>query len=315
MEMKQLQYFRAVAKRHSISLAAEDLYITQPALSRCIRRLEEEVGTPLFSRTNNGVYMTPAGEAFLVELDQAALHFERGLSNARMTGAGEQPTLSIASSFEEFDNSLVYQLHEAYPAVRTSFDILPPTQAYRELLAGNVDFAVIPQLPDRSGVGYEHLLSEEMLLSPSEDNPLYGKRFVSVEELNGCNLICNEVAFDWASIDRICREQRIAMNPLMSSNDHQTVGQFKKLTGSMIFIPISAVAEKGNDDRQLTFPARVVPQVFRRNVFVAYQEGKRFSAAEKYFMKLLRETYQKKQQLIQDFSVRVFGSTLAPAEA
>jgi hypothetical protein len=75
------------------------------------------------------------------------------------------------------------------------------------------------------------------------------------------------------------------------------------------------VAEKGDDDRQLTFPARVVPQVFRRNAFVAYLEGKKFSASEKYFLELLRETYRKKREMIQEFSLRVFGSDPALAEA
>ena len=136
MELKQLQYFRAAAKRNSISQAAEALYITQPALSRCIRRLEEEVGTPLFTRTSNGVRLTPAGEAFLEELDQMFLHFERGLNNARLAAQQQHPLLSVVYSFEEFDNGVLEQMHNDFPDVRTSISILPPEQAYRELLAG-----------------------------------------------------------------------------------------------------------------------------------------------------------------------------------
>ena len=307
MELKQFQYFRAVAKHNSISLAAEALYITQPALSRCIQRLEEEVGVKLLVRQNNGVHLTEAGAAFLQELDQAFLHVEQGLLNARTIAQQESPRISIVYSFEEFDTGVVYQLHQAFPDVQTSLDILPPDKAYRELLAGNADFAVIPRRDHRPGFAYQHLLSEEMLLSAAPGHPLHGRQYVTLSELYGQEIVCNEVAFDWDSIQKICVKNGIQLKLLASSNDHQTVGKFREITESMIFIPMGALAYWEKDGRDLVPPARVVPQVFRRDAFVVYSEAKKLSVAEKYFLELLQSAYRKKQHTIQQYALKHYS--------
>jgi len=307
MELKQFQYFRAVAKHNSISLAAEALYITQPALSRCIRRLEEEVGVELLVRQNNGVHLTEAGAALLQELDQAFLHIEQGLLNARTIAQQDSPRISIVYSFEEFDTGVVYQLHQAFPDVQTSLDILPPDKAYRELLAGNADFAVIPRRDQRSGFVYQHLLSEEMLLSAAPGHPLHGRQYVTLSELDGQEIVCNEVAFDWDSIQKVCVKNGIQLKLLASSNDHQTVGKFREITESMIFIPMGALAEWQEDGRNLVPPARVVPQVFRRDAFVVYSEAKKLSVAEKYFLELLQSAYRKKQHTIQQYALKHYS--------
>lgn len=307
MELKQLQYFRKAAKTKSISAAAEALYITQPALSRCIKRLEEEVGVSLLQRTSSGVELTAAGAALMAELDQVFEHLEHGLSSARLIGNQQLPTLNVVYCFEEFDTGIIYQLHSAFPDVRTSVDILPPDQAYRELLAGKVDFAVLPQVPEHPGIRFRRLGAEEMMLSFPEGHPLSGRAFVLLEELDGLDVVCNEVGFDWNSIQRICEEHGISMNLKFSSNSHQTVGRLHNMMQSALFVPIGSVAEFRDSGRNRELPARVVPQVFRRNIVVAWPEQKRLTTAEKYFMELLQRSNRQIQQKTQEFCMEVFG--------
>jgi LysR family hca operon transcriptional activator len=66
MELRHLRYFVAVADAGSLTVAAErKLHTSQPSLSRQIRQLEDEVGTPLLARRARGIELTPAGRAFL----------------------------------------------------------------------------------------------------------------------------------------------------------------------------------------------------------------------------------------------------------
>ena len=65
MELRQLQYFAAVARHRSFTRAAAALYVTQPALSQQIRRLEAELGLAVLRRTSKGVELTPAGADLL----------------------------------------------------------------------------------------------------------------------------------------------------------------------------------------------------------------------------------------------------------
>ena len=61
MDLRQLEYFAAVARHRHFTRAAEELYVTQPALSQQVRRLERELGLELLKRTSSGVELTPAG--------------------------------------------------------------------------------------------------------------------------------------------------------------------------------------------------------------------------------------------------------------
>lgn len=96
MDLRQLRYFSAVAKHGSISIAAQAVHIAQPALTRQIQALEEELGTRLFERTTRGVKLTDAGSQLLLDasklLDDAAAAIER----AQRAGRGESGHLSIA---------------------------------------------------------------------------------------------------------------------------------------------------------------------------------------------------------------------------
>lgn len=67
MRLEQFESLIEIANSNSISIAAQNLYISQPALSRSIKGLEDELGVPLLSRTVDGVRLTPecSGQAFL----------------------------------------------------------------------------------------------------------------------------------------------------------------------------------------------------------------------------------------------------------
>ena len=83
MTLRQLRYIDVIAKRGSLTAAAEALFVTQPSLTAALRELEQELGITLFLRSRKGLTLTPAGEEFLgyarqildqVSLVEQALH-------------------------------------------------------------------------------------------------------------------------------------------------------------------------------------------------------------------------------------------------
>lgn len=83
MELRQLESFLAVAQEGNVTRAAKKLYTTQPALSRQIQRLEEELGAPLFDRSKRGMRLTTVGETFLQYVERGFGQFDAGRQAVR----------------------------------------------------------------------------------------------------------------------------------------------------------------------------------------------------------------------------------------
>src|SRR5947209_7405109 len=96
MELRHLRYFVAVAEAQSFAHGAERLRVAQPALSKQIRDLEGEVGTPLFQRLPRGVRLTPAGEAFLLGARKALAEAACAVASARGAAAQAARLLEFA---------------------------------------------------------------------------------------------------------------------------------------------------------------------------------------------------------------------------
>ncbi|MBS0494519.1 MAG: LysR family transcriptional regulator [Proteobacteria bacterium] len=96
MDLRQLRYFSSVAKHGSISVAAQAVHIAQPALTRQIHGLEDEIGTRLFERTTRGVKLTDAGAQLLEDAGQLLDDADAAKERAQRAGRGELGHISIA---------------------------------------------------------------------------------------------------------------------------------------------------------------------------------------------------------------------------
>ena len=96
MTIKQLEYFSAVAKLLSFSKAAEQLYISQPALSRSILSLEEEIGAVLFDRNKHNVTLTPAGIVLASRLPKLSVDLSEIVAEAQQAHYGELGSMRLA---------------------------------------------------------------------------------------------------------------------------------------------------------------------------------------------------------------------------
>src|SRR4029079_19733709 len=95
MELRHLRYFVAAAEAENVSRAAARLHVSQPALSRQIRDLEEEIGFPLFERSAKSVRLTPVGKAFLIEARAVLQRADEAVTAARAIATGGRTELQV----------------------------------------------------------------------------------------------------------------------------------------------------------------------------------------------------------------------------
>ncbi len=183
MDLRHLSYFVAVAEEGSFTRAARRLYVSQPALSQRVRKLEDELGAALFYRRGRHVELTEAGRTLL----EGAYGMERAINAAREAagvGAGR-----LRVGFVEYAN------HAVLPEVLRVFRRLRPDAQleYREgctaeqvgaLREGEIDvgFVGLP-LEDRSGLLLERVARVELMAALPQGHRLAARQAVALGEL------------------------------------------------------------------------------------------------------------------------------------
>jgi LysR family transcriptional regulator, nitrogen assimilation regulatory protein len=146
MDLKQLRALQAVAETGSVTRAADILHIVQPAISRQLRLLEEELGATLFDRERHGMVLTPAGRQFLGHVRRALDALDRGkaeLRPSRREISGSVVVGLLPSTADEFVTSLMDRLRGNYPHIHVRSSIAYGVDLEAAMEKGDIDVALL----------------------------------------------------------------------------------------------------------------------------------------------------------------------------
>ncbi|WP_309714603.1 LysR substrate-binding domain-containing protein [Armatimonas sp.] len=178
MELFQLRYFVAAARRLNFTQAAVQCHIAQPSLSAQIAALEKELGTSLFHRQGRSVRLTDAGEALLGYAERLiALEEEARLGVRRVVGleAGKLSLWTLPTPSQHLLPPLLARFRTAHPGISISVHEAVPARAIAEsVLAGRADLGVVHLPCALDGLNQRILLTEELALIVPEAHPLAG---------------------------------------------------------------------------------------------------------------------------------------------
>lgn len=161
LESQDLKVFISVAKHLSFSKAGEELYLTQPAISKRIASLEEQLGKPLFERFRRKVLLTEAGELLLPQAKQILNRIEEASKQIKDLGTRVEGKLSIAFSHHIGLHRLppyLKRYRQLYPEVSLDIQFVDSDAGYQKVLEAEVELAVITLKP-----GEEALIESTML--------------------------------------------------------------------------------------------------------------------------------------------------------
>jgi DNA-binding transcriptional LysR family regulator len=185
MDLRQLRYFVAVAEEGNISRAAKKIFLTQPALSRQIKALEDEIGQGLLERQAHSIRLTPVGTALLQEARELIQHAEQMLERVRSAGRGVRLRVGYAPSLAAGMLSVaVENFTQAHPNARVElFDL-----ATKEMLAGlesdKLDVVVtVGQPQETRGLGWTPLARSQWQLAVKRNHPLARRKRITPAEV------------------------------------------------------------------------------------------------------------------------------------
>lgn len=195
MDLYHLQTFHRVARLRNFSRAADELSLSQSAVSRHIEALEERLGLELFSRGGRGATLTEAGlrlldyaERILRLSDEAA----RALAELRDLESGRLVVGASTTPGNYLLGPVVAAYQERYPGIDLRLDVRDSQSITRLVEEGEVDVAVLARSSAAPGMSAEPCIDDELLLVAAPGHPLAGKNEVSLGDLAEALLFLRE---------------------------------------------------------------------------------------------------------------------------
>lgn len=184
MEFDQLRYFLQVAERGNFTRAAEDLTISQPALSRSIQKLEEELGQPVFERKTRSVSLTEAGVLLQSRAQQVLTILED--TKAEITDDGESGRIrigAIPTIAPYFLPNLLSQFSSEFPKATLIVQENTTDVLLKSCTQGEIDLAILALPVPAKYLEVEELFEEELLLVLPPDHPLVEKPRIRLSDV------------------------------------------------------------------------------------------------------------------------------------
>ena len=192
MELHQLRYFVAVAEERHFTKAARGLRIAQPSVSRAIRVLEEELGTPLFHRMKGNVALTPAGEIFLPWARRVLVDVDGATGEVRELAELQRGRLAVGATPSLTITLLppaLAKFHVAFPGIHLVLHEAGSRDLVAELEQGALDVALVIMPVRHEALETAPLLREELVVAVPHDHALASRKTVSITDLKGVPLV------------------------------------------------------------------------------------------------------------------------------
>lgn len=186
MNLRQLEYFVAIAERGSLTAAAEELLVSQPSLSQQVRALERELGGRLFERLPRGVRLTTAGQELLGEARATLRHAQRARRSVREALELEVGRLEVAVTTSAALGILPVVLREwqrRHPEIEVSLLEFPHRRALDEAVRDGAGDVAVGSLPESWSGPLRRLGWEEFVVVLPEGDPLLERDGVTLSEL------------------------------------------------------------------------------------------------------------------------------------
>jgi len=284
VSLRQLRVFEAVARLSSYTRAAEELHLTQPAVSMQVRQLEDEVGLPLFERLGKQIRLTEAGrEVFdysrsinlsLQEMEEVVESL-KGVSRGRLS-------VAVASTVNYFAPRLLAVFHQRYPGIGLRLDVTNRERLVQQLQANTVDMVLMGQPPEDIDVESEAFMDNPLVVVAPPEHPLAGKEHIGLRRVANEVFVMRESGSGTRqAMERFFSERGIAVHYGMQMTRNEAIKQAVRAGLGLSVVSLHTVELELETGRLVILDVEGFP--LERQWHLVFRRGRRLSPAARAF--------------------------------
>ena len=288
LTLRQLQCFSAVARNLSYTKAAEELHLTQPAVSMQIRQLEQQAGLALTEQFGKKVHLTEAGtevyryaRSILQQVDEMddVLDKLKGFAGGRLK-------IAAISSANYFAPRLLGTFHQRFPGVGVSMDVTNQKAVLRQVIDNEVDMAIMGQPPKNSHVEAIAFMDNPLVIVAPPEHRLAKRKRIAQKELEEEVFLVREPGSGTrGAMERFFREQKLKLTTGMGMGSLTSIKQGVQAELGLGLLPRGAVRLELQLGHLVELKVKGLP--IQRHWYVVLHKGKRLSLAAEEFKSLL----------------------------
>ncbi|MCR4303273.1 MAG: LysR family transcriptional regulator [Gallionella sp.] len=286
--LRQLQVFEKVASHLNYSRAAEELYLSQPAVSMQIKQLEMHIGLPLFEQMGKKIFLTEAGRelfhysrAITQQLTEMQTVFDemKGLGKGRLT-------LSVVNTANYFTPQLLAKFCQRHPGINVILHVANRDAVLKQLADNSTDLAIMGQPPDGMDISAESFLDNPLVVIAAPGHPLAKLKRVKFARLAEETFLSREQGSGTRSaMERIFAQHNIQPHISMEMETNEAIKQAVQAGMGLGILSQHSIELELETGRLAMLNVEHFPLL--RHWFVAHRSNKRLSGAALAFKEFL----------------------------
>ena len=288
--MRQLQVFESVARHLSFTRAAEELHLTQPAVSMQVKQLESMIELPLFEQMGKKVHLTEAGHAMVRHSRTMMSHLseiERDINSLKGVEGG-QLKICIASTVNYFATRLLSRFCEKYKKVHISLEVINREELIRRLEANEPDLVLMGQPPEELDVEATAFMDNPLILIANPQHPLAGESKIKIDRLSEETFVMREPGSGTRSaMMRLFDEHGVKPKEGIQLSSNETIKQSVEAGLGLAVVSAHTVDLELKAGRLVSLDVEHFPIL--RQWYICYRRGKRLSTTAQVFLEFVIE--------------------------
>ena len=300
MELTQLRYFAAVARTGNISRAAQELYVTQPNLSKSIARLEEELGVPLFDHRKGKIVLNDYGRCFLASVNLSLGELENGVRSIQRMYASNQNILTLGCSIDDLLPDVLRDFMPQHPEIGIRQFSGSPTELAERLGLHELDLMLTARPVSGEGYVFETLGRCDFVILCGQGHWLTRRARVSVQELAEEKLICDRSRMDVETLTALCQSCGFSPNIAFEVDNSDLIFSLLSNRQGVAFMPMAQMRKINRE-----YPDSGIHMVLLEDpvepasLGLVYRKDYQWSHAARIFAEFLREWLSTEERDVQ----------------